>query len=202
MSIVCSAAHSNIISDSLITPTKNASVFFDHCWKSSSLPENSFGRPRPFTSMRRSFFPNLSCREIVDRSCCFSESRFCGHLSSECEHLLLQLCHNLPHRHRHRSSTQFPDIKLLSCSGFHEKTAPRFAYRFHQTRQRHWTKHSPPESTTPKLSTAGQLPPPKDNKEQATQTTATMMKQDDFVSCDVDRFLEPFMRSVRQCRMK
>ena len=24
----------------------------DHCWKSSSRPVNSFGRPRPFTSMR------------------------------------------------------------------------------------------------------------------------------------------------------
>ena len=48
----CSAAHSNIISDSLITPAKNASVFFDHCWKSSSRPGNSFGRSRPFTSMR------------------------------------------------------------------------------------------------------------------------------------------------------
>ena len=52
MSVVCSAAHSNIISDSLITPAKNASVLFDHRWKSSSLPENSFGRPKPFTSMR------------------------------------------------------------------------------------------------------------------------------------------------------
>ena len=31
ISVVCSAAHSNIISDSLITPPKNASVFFDHC---------------------------------------------------------------------------------------------------------------------------------------------------------------------------
>ena len=31
ISIVCSAPHSNIISDSLITPAKNASVFFDYC---------------------------------------------------------------------------------------------------------------------------------------------------------------------------
>ena len=52
ISVGCSAAHSNIISDSLITPAKKASVFFDHCWKSSSRPVNSFGRPRPFTSMR------------------------------------------------------------------------------------------------------------------------------------------------------
>ena len=37
----------------------------------------------------RSVFPNLSCREIVDRSHCISESRFCSHLSSECEYLLL-----------------------------------------------------------------------------------------------------------------
>ena len=58
ISIVGSAAHSNIISDSLITPAKNASVFFDHYWQSSSLPENSFGRPRPFTSMRL----GVSCR--------------------------------------------------------------------------------------------------------------------------------------------
>ena len=44
ISVGCSAAHSNIISDSLITPAKNASVFFDHCWKSFS--------PRPCTSIR------------------------------------------------------------------------------------------------------------------------------------------------------
>ena len=31
ISVTCSADHSNIISDSLITPAKNASVFFDHC---------------------------------------------------------------------------------------------------------------------------------------------------------------------------
>ena len=82
---VCSAAHSNIISDSWITPAKNVSVFFDHCWKSSSRPENSFGRPRTFTSMRtRSVFPNLSCR-----------NRICCHLSSKTEQLLLKLSHNL-----------------------------------------------------------------------------------------------------------
>ena len=33
--------HSNIIPDSLITPAKNASVFFDQRWKSSSQPMNA-----------------------------------------------------------------------------------------------------------------------------------------------------------------
>ena len=48
ISVGCSAVHSNVISDSLITPAKNASVFFDLCWKSSSRPANPFARPRPF----------------------------------------------------------------------------------------------------------------------------------------------------------
>ena len=51
ISVACSADNSNIISDSLITPAKNASVFFDHCWLCSSLPENPFGRPGPPTSL-------------------------------------------------------------------------------------------------------------------------------------------------------
>ena len=53
----------------------------------------------------RSVFPNLSCREIVDCSHCIGKSRFCCHLSSQREQLLLKLCNNLLHRHRHRSST-------------------------------------------------------------------------------------------------
>ena len=52
ISVICSADHLRIISDSLITPAKNASVYVEHCWTSSGLPVNSFGLPRPFRSMR------------------------------------------------------------------------------------------------------------------------------------------------------
>ena len=46
--VICSAVHSNIISDSLITSAKNVCVFFLHCWKSFSLSVNC-----------------LSCRDIM-----------------------------------------------------------------------------------------------------------------------------------------
>ena len=59
----------------------------------------------------RSVFPNLSCREIVDCSHCTGKSKFCCHLSSQREQLLLKLRHNLLHRHRHRYSSEF--LKLV-----------------------------------------------------------------------------------------
>ena len=55
----------------------------------------------------RSVIPNLSCREIVDCSHCIGKSRFCCHLISQREQLLLTLRHNLQHRHRHRHSSEF-----------------------------------------------------------------------------------------------
>ena len=106
ISFGCSAAHYNIISDSMITPAKNASIFFDHCWKSSSRPVNSFRRPRPFTSMRLGVsFRTSSCREIVDSSHCLGKSRLCCHLCTQKEYFLLKLGDHLLHGHRHRSSS-------------------------------------------------------------------------------------------------
>ena len=55
----------------------------------------------------RSIFPHLSCLEIVNRSHCIGKSRFCRHLSSESEQLLLKLRHNLLHRHRYQYSSEF-----------------------------------------------------------------------------------------------
>ena len=66
ISVACSAAHSNIISDTMITPAKNAS--FDHCWKSSYEPMNSFGRPRPSTSMRLGVVARLSIARTASAS--------------------------------------------------------------------------------------------------------------------------------------
>ena len=72
ISVVGSAAHSNMISDSWITPAKNALVSFDHCWKSSSLPENAVGRPRSFVLMK-----------IVDDLYCCCNLDSCSNPSSE-----------------------------------------------------------------------------------------------------------------------
>ena len=69
ISVGCSAAHSNIISDSLITPAKNASVLVDHCWNCEFLRTSK----------------TFHCREIVDCSHCIGKSRFCCHLSSKCK---------------------------------------------------------------------------------------------------------------------
>ena len=148
ISVGCSAAHSNIISDSLIIPAKNASVFLDHCWKSSSGPVNSFGRPRPFhLDETRSVFPNLCCREIVDCSHCIDKSRFCHHLSSESDWFLLKLCNNS----LHSSSTS-----LLLRTRFHQCSSLRFATR-RLDKQPRSRKQGPPENTTPQLSAHRQL---------------------------------------------
>ena len=80
ISVGCSAAHSNIISDSLISPAKNASVFFDHCCKSSFTFSKLLRTTNAFhIDETRSVFPNLSCRKIVDCSHCIGKSRFCCH---------------------------------------------------------------------------------------------------------------------------
>ena len=56
---------SNIISDSLITAAKNAWVSFDHCWKSSSLPENSFWASSVIgVDATRSPWSNLSSNSV------------------------------------------------------------------------------------------------------------------------------------------
>ena len=69
ISVGCSADHSNIISDSLITPAKNASVFLGHCWKSSSCPVNSSGTSQTsHVNETRSILPTLSCREVIART--------------------------------------------------------------------------------------------------------------------------------------
>ena len=43
----------------------------------------------------RSVFPNLSCREIVDGTYCFCQSRLIGNLCSQRDHFLSKLCLNL-----------------------------------------------------------------------------------------------------------
>ena len=143
ISVGCSAAHSNIISDSLITPAKTASG-----------PLNSFGRTRPFTPMTRSILPNLCCRKIVDCSHCIGKSRFCCHLSSECEYLLLQLSDNLLHRHRHRSSSDRG--AAISPPAFH-RTQDRQATRVQQTLRAHNDPASKVHQTCSQLSAHRQL---------------------------------------------
>ena len=74
---------------------------FDQCWKSSSLPVNSFGRPRPFTSMRLGVFPKLICRKTVHGTFCICKSSLITNLTSQCDYFPLTLCDNLLSRHRH-----------------------------------------------------------------------------------------------------
>ena len=155
ISVGCSAAHSKIISDSLITQVKNASVFFDHCWKSSSQPVRTpLGVRGPFTSMRLGVsFPS---REIVDRSHCIGKSRFCGNLSSESEQLLLELCNNLLHRHRQSKSLTTPAIRQVTTfQRFSDRCSSCISPNKGSTRTNGPANHGPPEKTTPQLSCPG-----------------------------------------------
>ena len=128
-------------------------------------------------------------------------SRFCGNLSSQREQLLLKLCNNLLHRHRHCSSSD--RITFSSCVSRHTSSS---------------SKHGPSENTKPQLSSTSQMSITQ--KESSNDRTllhpgalrnvsrfvtnhhATMMKSYDYVSCAVDRFLEPFMRSVLSCHCR
>ena len=102
------SAHSNIIR--LVDHTREEClVCFGHCWKSSSRRVNSFGRPRPFTSMRLGVsFPDSGCRENADCSHCIGKSRFCCHLSTECKNFLLKLSP--------WSSTSLLTMRFRKCS--------------------------------------------------------------------------------------
>ena len=54
----------------LFSLAKNASVFFDHCWKSSSQPVNSFGRPaRLLFARTASASPDSAGALRVNNSC-------------------------------------------------------------------------------------------------------------------------------------
>ena len=61
----------------------------------SPLPENSFGRPRPFTSMRLGVsFRTRTVARLLICPYCFCKSRLCSNLSSEIEQFLSKLRHN------------------------------------------------------------------------------------------------------------
>ena len=119
ISVACSADHSNIISDSSITSAKNASVFFDHCRTSSSLADNSFGRPKKafHVNETRSILLTLSRRDIVYGSYCIVKSRLISNLSFQRENLLVKLSDNLLHCHRHSRIIEIVDFLFNSRQG-------------------------------------------------------------------------------------
>ena len=102
----CSAGHPNIISDSWITPAKNASVFFDLLKILLTVSELPRTTEAFHIDGTRRVFPNVSCREIVDCSHCIGKSRFCCHLSSQREQLLMKLCDNLLNGQRHETTNR------------------------------------------------------------------------------------------------
>ena len=82
-------------------PSSSTTVENPPLWQRSSSDDKAF-----HIDETRSVFPNLSCRETVDRSRCVCKSRFGCHLSSESEQFLLKLRDNLLHRHRYRSASE------------------------------------------------------------------------------------------------
>ena len=98
----------------------------------------------------RSVVPNLSCREIVDRSRCVGES---SHLSSQRDQFLLQLCDNLLHRLRHSRSFNFSKFMNFVWD-FRQLLLLRFtALRFDKQHD----PATPDHQTIPQLSSPGQL---------------------------------------------
>ena len=108
---------SDMISDSLIIPTKSASIFFDHCWRSSSLPMNSFHLPKPVTSMKLGESFELE----LQQNCGWHAPLLplaIGNLSFQRDHFLLKECDNVFFRQR---TTNRIDSDNNSQLGTHNK---------------------------------------------------------------------------------
>ena len=132
ISVDYSAAHSNIISDSSITPAKNASVFFDHCWKCSSRPVKH------------------------------QQVQILRPLELGSEKFLLKLRHNLLHRHRHRYSSEFLKLVQQAIAATRQvNTFQRIPGHSscHRTQARQATAVQQTRSTREHDTTAGSPPP-------------------------------------------
>ena len=233
ISVGCSAAHSNIISNSLVTPAKNCLRLLRPLLEILLSASELLRTTEPFhIDETRSVFPNLSCREIVDCSHYIGKFRSCCHLSSQSEQLLLKLRHDLLHRHRHRYWSEFRKFvqqaiaatqqvntfrRIPGDSSCHVKLSTTAApLAFHRPHARSSTTIQQTKSTRERDTTAERPPPAvhqtkqrieqrplrspgalRDVSRHVTSHHATMMKQYDCVSYAVNRFLEPFMRSVR-----
>ena len=167
---------------------KKALISLDHCWKSSSLPENSFSSPRSFVLMRLG--ASLRTWAVVRLYLSFesgqlpadAESPFAPSKSSS---LLLRM------RFRKYQSTSSPCVSPHARSTSNRRPED---YPVHQSRS--------------KLSSPGQLPPRNHESEQrfaelCTPRTHTITSVApptyDFMSQHaVNLFLEP-LRSVRIC---
>ena len=91
IAVARSADHSNIISDLLIRLLRTLLKIL-HSAREFLRTTKAF-----HVDETRSVIPDMSCSEIVDRSHCVGEPRFCSHLSSLRELFLLQLRNNLFH---------------------------------------------------------------------------------------------------------
>ena len=180
----CSATHSNIISDLLVTPAKNCLRLLRPLLEILFSASELLRTTEPFhIDETRSVLPNLSCREIVDCSHCIGKFRFCFHLSSQSEQLLLKLRHDLLHRHRHRYSSEFrkfvqqaiaatPQVntfqRIPGDSSCHVKLSTTLLLlRFTALKPEEppgSCKQSRPENTTPQLSAHRQLSTRQKNK--------------------------------------
>ena len=113
-----------------------------------TVPSDDPGPSRQWDSECPSY---LCCGEIVDGTYCIGKSRFCRHLSSQREQLLLKLCDNLLHRHRHSRIVN----SWISCSTSENCS---LCISPAQTRQTRSSKlHGPPSVSAAKLS-AAELP--------------------------------------------
>ena len=100
--VTCSADHSCIISDSMITPAKNAPRLLRTLLRIFVFASELLRTTEPFhVNETRSALPNMSCREIVAGMYCFYRSCSISNLGVQRDYFLLKLCDNKLHRQRH-----------------------------------------------------------------------------------------------------
>ena len=134
--------------------TRSASIFFDHCWRSSSLSMNSFHLPKPFTSMKlgESF-------ELEPQQNCGWHAPLLplaiGNLSFQRDHFLLEECDNVFFRQRTPNRIDSDNNSQLGT-----QQRPHGFLLFSLKRQTNWTAelNCPPHNK--RRTTSTNLTPP------------------------------------------
>ena len=126
ISVACSPDHPNIISDSLITPSKECRRLLRPLLKIFLFASQFLRTTKALhVSQTWSVFPKLSCRETVDGTYCFCQFSLINNLGFQRDNFLMKLSDDLLNRQRHsrihnvrkhEQTTANSRVERFSCS--------------------------------------------------------------------------------------